>query len=739
MSVKLKWAKGGFVFRPMYLIPGIFTIYIVHYLDQYGMISLLPQVILGLMGGRWFIKGFYESNNRKFREYQRNQKERRTNRSLLSIMLLFCIVGMSFSGFSVNAGSDYWDLPRELSTEDLDDGWKREIWTNTDNSSVADKTMEIAWDGMEFEDFDNMTLGSTDPEGWEGCLIGAAYNPGLMVITDEHYHSDGQSMSITGQTGGGAVKHDSYANCSPISFWVYFENTVGSFAIQTYSNVADMETGNGIWAMIQFNGITNDIRHCSHDGSSPTWYETGYHFQGGWHHLKLQHNIWNYTYDFWYDDYLIIDDATPYSSQLDLFYTVEVVTLSASQDQTWWIDDYKVGEDAYFRNATWQSQYIMTDAWLIPPYQKDDITLEVTDTMAATGSQCIYINDFNDTDVAKMERYFYPSEAMTFEFDIRFYSSGTPLTDKFYFWGRDEAGWRTVYFYWIESVASGGKFELQYFDGSMIHSLGEYKEEEWHHVKVDVNCTTDSYNLTVDTTEYPDLPFASFNEIDDIASFEFTTSEEYGIEEVYLDNFVFTVDGEEFVNDTFEDDEVGNYPGGDGLDDKHYLNVGYDGVSDTAYIDKIAFIQPDPDNYRKYVEFAVYEKDIVRGPGVLNITEAKLTNGTFSDLNVSTWYFIKIYLVSDGNSTPTVGPIGSQVVFRDLDSFSYEELDIQFAPTWGGSSVPQQDMPWFNQIWLMLEANSTMLLAGLLILMAVIVIAGESGRSRRPRRRRRRR
>ena len=73
MSVKIKGAKGGFLFRPMYLIPGIFVLYLVHYLDQYGMITLLPQVLLGLMGGRWFIKGLYEPNNRKFGEYQKDQ------------------------------------------------------------------------------------------------------------------------------------------------------------------------------------------------------------------------------------------------------------------------------------------------------------------------------------------------------------------------------------------------------------------------------------------------------------------------------------------------------------------------------------------------------------------------------------------------------------------------------------------------------------------------------------------
>ena len=128
------------------------------------------------------------------------------------------------------------------------------------------------------------------------------------------------------------------------------------------------------------------------------------------------------------------------------------------------------------------------------------------------------------------------------------------------------------------------------------------------------------------------------------------------------------------------------------------------------------------------MEFAAYDRNIVRGAGI-NITESKLTSGSFQDLNVSTWYFIKIYLASDGTSAPTVGPIGSEVMFRDLDSFSDEEDDGYINPTWGGSSVPPYEQPWYNQILLMLEENTGLLFTGILLLLAIILIS--SGKRRR--------
>ena len=158
------------------------------------------------------------------------------------------------------------------------------------------------------------------------------------------------------------------------------------------------------------------------------------------------------------------------------------------------------------------------------------------------------------------------------------------------------------------------------------------------------------------------------------------------------------------------------------------LNIAYSNISDTAYIDRISFIQPDPLNSGEFVEFAAYDRDIDHGTGI-NITESKLTSGSFQALNISTWYFIKIYLISDGESACDVGPMGSEVIFRDLDSFSYEEVDVFLEPTWGGSSVPTQEQPILTQILLMLEANTGLLFAGILLLLAVILIS--SGKRRR--------
>ena len=246
-------------------------------------------------------------------------------------------------------------------------------------------------------------------------------------------------------------------------------------------------------------------------------------------------------------------------------------------------------------------------------------------------------------------------------------------------------------------------------------------------MKCEVNDTTDTYNLYVNDASFMDLPFA-YASSDGIASVEILTSHRGGVDDLYFDNFVFTTNNTEFVNDTFEEDIVGEYPGGGGLNLDNYLNIACSNVSETAYIDKISFIQPDPNFDGEYIEFAAYDKDIVRGEGI-NITESKLTSGSFQDLNVSAWYFIKVSLTSDGNSTCNVGPIGSEVMFRDLDSFSYEEVDGFLEPTWGGSSVPSYEQPWYNQILLMLEANTGLLFAGILLLLAVILIS--SGKRRR--------
>ena len=97
MAIKLKGAKGGFVFRPIYFIPGLMLMYTVFFLDQYGWLSVVPQLVFGLIGGRLFIMGFYEKNNKKFKSYKENKRKDAENRFFsvlfISFALLFSEIG----------------------------------------------------------------------------------------------------------------------------------------------------------------------------------------------------------------------------------------------------------------------------------------------------------------------------------------------------------------------------------------------------------------------------------------------------------------------------------------------------------------------------------------------------------------------------------------------------------------------------------------------------------------------
>jgi hypothetical protein len=68
-AFKIKWMKGSFVFRPVFFGLGAILVYFVWWMDSFGMITVLPQIFLGVLGGRLLISGVYEKNPKKFAKY----------------------------------------------------------------------------------------------------------------------------------------------------------------------------------------------------------------------------------------------------------------------------------------------------------------------------------------------------------------------------------------------------------------------------------------------------------------------------------------------------------------------------------------------------------------------------------------------------------------------------------------------------------------------------------------------
>ena len=75
-AMKVKFFKGCFVFRPWWLIIGSVLVYAVFYMDRYGAFGVIPQVFLGIIGGRLLVKAFYEKNQKALDRYLGKGKRR---------------------------------------------------------------------------------------------------------------------------------------------------------------------------------------------------------------------------------------------------------------------------------------------------------------------------------------------------------------------------------------------------------------------------------------------------------------------------------------------------------------------------------------------------------------------------------------------------------------------------------------------------------------------------------------
>ena len=455
MSVKIKGAKGGFVFRPMYLIPGIFVIYLVHYLDQFGMVSLLPQVLLGLMGGRWFIKGIYEANDRKFATYQKEQKEKKSGRALMSILIVFCFFGLFFSSNVAMAGSDYWNVPI-FTTEELDGGTKYNVWTHTDNETIANETFQMAYDNIIYqEDFESYSIGPGMPDGW-GLVEGIDD----VQISNIHTRSGNRSLLLDPVSIDLGVYYQNVIDTHQFSFWAYFPNNASEFEIFMYSSIGIFRTSQGCLAYISFDADGNiQNNYYEINGSKWLWVDSGYDYESGWHFIELSTNLADKTFDLWYDGTLVIEEGLPYCPYDSQMQDVAYLNLVACEEPVW-IDDVQIGADRYHKRGTWQSQHVLTDAWLVNA-NEDYMTVEITDDTAASGEKSIYISDENNDESARIEHYFHPHENVTVEFDIKFHSTSATTIDKFYIWVRNIYGARNVYFYLSQSQSSPGSFELR--------------------------------------------------------------------------------------------------------------------------------------------------------------------------------------------------------------------------------------------------------------------------------------